>query len=233
MSLVINDKIFMRWLDRIWHFAFCVFQELCRERDAPLPLLNADQNILEGLCAWNELPEMEVNSALGLINIRTVRNTDEVLEAEKLIRESAEKGRGFGVDEFDSNGHFNRKFIRSTDIVIAEGTGGEIVGCALVGPSNLSRMVTPVIAHHYLAVKDSCLNNGIATSLMKYCAKNMKSKGHKLLVSDTYLTDFKMIDMLRNNKWVFRGSMPYCGFLRGIGPTDSLIVYLPLWFIHK
>ena len=205
-----------------------MFQEIIADRDTHFKPLCEDPTVLEGLCTWNDLPKKEVKTPRGMIHLRPVQNVAEVLEAEKMMRSCAEKGDGFAIDEFDSNGHFNRKFFKSTDIVVAESNSGEIVACALMGASKLSRTKNSVLAHQYMAVKENYSGSGIGTALIDYTVETMKALGYKILISDTFMTNQKMLQILRTNKWVIRGSLPYCGFIRGVGPVDSLLAYITL-----
>ena len=102
------------------------------ERNAPLPPLVKNQNLMLKYPGTHELPTAELRTDDGMVKIRPVQNDAEALEFEKMCRQSAEDCESFGIDEFDEEGHFNRKLFRSSNIVLAEqASSGDIVGACI------------------------------------------------------------------------------------------------------
>ena len=175
------------------------------------------------LCEWNQFESEEVRTKLGMVKIRSIRTLDELWETERMIRKAAEKGEGFGIDEFNEQGHFNRSFLKNVDILIAENADGDVIGATLFGPSNLSRAKTSVIAHQYMVVKDSFRNAGVGQALLSRCEDILQHQGYRMITSDTYLNNHAMMHIFRKEGFAFRGSFPYCSFMNDVGPVQSLL----------
>jgi GNAT superfamily N-acetyltransferase len=201
------------------------YKELLAQRDQPLPPLNVEPTSITSLCAWNDLPSKEVSTKAGTVKLRSVQSIDEVIEVEKLIRSSAEKGIGFGIDEFNAYGHFNRKFVPSPDILVAESTDGEIVGASLLGPSGLSRSEKPTLCHIYITVKDTHANMHLGSALFRHSMDVLKPQGYSTVITDAYMNNFPMLQILRREKFFASGCMPYCAYLKNHGALDSLLFY--------
>lgn len=199
------------------------YKSILDERRKPIPALQRDVAMVPDLCEWNQFEAAEVRTDLGVVRVRSIRSLDELWETETLIRTAAEKGQGFGIDEFNDQGHFNRNFLKNVDILIAENADGDVIGATLFGPSNLSRAKTPVIAHQYMVVRESYRNAGIAQALLTRCEDILRHQGYRMVISDTYLNNHAMIHIFRKAGFAFRGSFPYCSYMNDVGPVQSLL----------
>lgn len=208
-------------------YPFILLQKLCADRDIPLPPLNTSDEAVATLAVQNELPTQEVKTNVGILRIRPAEGKEELLEVEKLMRDSAEEGRDFAVDEFNDNGFFAARLLRTADRVVAENASGEIIGAAVLGPSAYTRSPVSLLAQQYMAIKKKEHYQAVGNALLQYGMPLFKNQGYKGVLSDVYLTSHRMTDVYRSNFFTFRGSVPYAGAIKGDGPVPTNIVYYP------
>ena len=197
------------------------------ERNAPLPPLVKSQNLMSKYPGAHELPTAELRTDDGMVKIRPVQNDAEALEFEKMCRQSADDCESFGIDEFDEEGHFNRKLFRSSNIVLAEqASSGDIVGASIIGPAKLTRTPVSLLAHQYIIAKKGQNQSSVGEALINYGLSSIKQLGYKGVLSDIYPTNTYQVHLYNDFNFTFRGSLPYAGYLKGLGPSPSLLVYL-------
>ncbi len=202
-------------------------QAVVDSRNKPLPPL-VDASQLPGLHSGSQVEAKHVKLRSGDLCIRSASSNEELWHAETMWRTGAELGQGFGIDEFDDNGCFNRKFFRSSNVLVAEDIQGNIVGASIYGPSILSRGTDKSLANCYVAVSPTNQRQGIGSALIQFSLGLVKQQGYKGCVSDTFVNNHAGLELLRKHKYMFTGSMPMCAYVKGAGPIDSIIAYKQL-----
>ena len=185
-------------------------------------------NVPTFLNIGNTYETKEFKSPEGTLRIRSAESPEDIWQSEELWRSAAERGEGFGMDEFEDTGYFHRKFFRESNILVVEDTAGKIHATSIFGPSTLSRAVKTVLATNYVAVDKSSVKLKIGQTLLEHSLKILKNEGYKGIISDTYIENHKMLRLLKKLNFGFRGSLPQCAYIKGYGPSDSLIVYKDL-----
>lgn len=166
---------------------------------------------------------------------------EELFTVEKMIRRSALKGDGgFALDEFQPNGLFNRNLFKTASTVVfrgrleSEGTrltdvghssDEKIVAAAIFGASNVCRSATPELACLYVIVDPLIRCVGIGRAVQAYMERFVLERGFKGVLSDIFATNKAGISMSMNAGYIVTGSLPNCGYIKGKGMTNSLLVY--------
>ncbi len=199
------------------------------KRAQPIPSLVKLETVPQHINYGREFLSDEFKTKDGsIVNIRSVKTPEEVWTAEEIWRQAAERGIGFGIDEFTEQGHFNRSFLRDSNVIIAEDSHGEIIASAIFGSSSLSRAEKSLVAQLYLAVSPKSGDKGVGSKLMEHCMKLIKTEGYMGCLTDTYANNTRMLQMLRECKFEFRGSLPKAGFFKNEGAVDSFIIFREL-----
>ncbi len=181
-----------------------------------------------------ELPQtcIELPSGRKTVHLRQARLED-VLTVEGLIRKAAREGTGFGLDEFTSQGLFNRKFLRETSLLIASWEdGGQPIGAVLLGPSAVCRS-TNLLMNFYLLVDCEQRRHGIGTGLfhqMELLANRLEYEG---ILLDVYQSDGKALEWLQKQGYHVTASLPDCGYIKGQGYVNCLLLYKDFHFKSK
>ncbi len=143
---------------------------------------------------------------------------------EDFIREAAETGDGFSLDEFcPQNGTFLHKFIRDAQALVATDPSGVVQGVAVCGYSGVCRQQGAVIAA-YFVVKATHRRKGVGTSLLDAVTEVCVRAKCDTLLFDVYLNNPGAIDFLKTHGFQVTGSLPECGFVVSSGYTDSLLM---------
>ena len=148
-----------------------------------------------------------------------------------MIRNAAESGRMMsGIDEFTHSGlnnlepkvsHENSK----TYVMGAYNHENNILlGVAVFGPSSITRTDSIIMSgyiildldHHFLGLES------ILVEAMINISKELKFEG---LLLDVYQTEWKFIGLLMDMGYKVTGSLPKCGYVKGKGYVDSILLY--------
>ena len=143
---------------------------------------------------------------------------------ENMIRNLAETGRMIGIDEFTHSGLWNRKFLRKTYVLGAYNNKNKLLGVALFGPSSITRTDSIIMSgyiildlgHHLLGLES------ILVEAMINISKELKFEG---LLLDVYQTEWKFMGLLMDMGFKVTGSLPKCGYVKGKGYVDSILLY--------
>ena len=141
-----------------------------------------------------------------------------------MIRNLAETGRMIGIDEFTHSGLWNRKFLRKTYVLGAYNNKNKLLGVALFGPSSITRTDSIIMSgyiildlgHHLLGLES------ILVEAMINISKELKFEG---LLLDVYQTEWKFMGLLMDMGFKVTGSLPKCGYVKGKGYVDSILLY--------
>ena len=152
-------------------------------------------------------------------------NAEQFIQMEHLIRQEAEEGTGFAIDEFTGDGFFNRQLLRkSQEIVITERSGGEPIAAAIFGQSAICRTVSPM-GGGYVLVKKEYRRQGIGNALLNFVLEELERQNYKGFLTDVFPHCGGFLHILLSNGFFVTGSIPKVAYVKGQGLTHSLIVY--------
>ena len=203
----------------LYTVGICLLQELMKAREAPLPPLQKVETIPD-LFTSESYGSQVIHTKEGNLLFKTAEG-EEVWMAEELFRDAAERGEGFGIDEWTPEGYLNRIFFqKSTSFVVRSGNG-DVAGAGLYGPSSLSRTPSPHLAHCYITINPKYKNLGIAKSMFQFFIDTAKKENYSHFMVDAPMTDHVMTKMLYQNKFRVRGSFPDCLYMKDVGPMHN------------
>ena len=158
---------------------------------------------------------------------------NEYITIEEMIRQSAREGRGFGLDEFTETGLFNRKLLRNSHAVVARlEPGGAPVGVTVSGTSAVCRVENKLM-NGYIVISPSFRGKSVGTALMKTLVNVAKSLGYEGMLIDVYQTESRTISWSKKLGFCVTGSLPECGYVKGQGFVDALLLYREFKFDSK
>ena len=143
---------------------------------------------------------------------------------ETMVRNSAESGKMIGIDEFTETGLWNRKFLRKTYILGAYNNQNKLAGVALFGPSSITR-TDSIIMSGYIILDQDHQFLGLESILVEAVINISKELDFEGLLLDVYQTELKFIGLLMDMGFKVTGSLPKCGFVKGKGNVDSILLY--------
>ena len=144
---------------------------------------------------------------------------------ELMIQQAATRGHIVAMDEFLSNGMWNRKFLHQTHIIIAlHESSSEPIGLALFGASKICRTETVLVSGYVIAMP------GYETSdLDRHLLETLETEARVLeyegVLLDVYQTDRKLMGVALELGYHITGSLPHCGYVKDVGYTDSVLFY--------
>ena len=141
-----------------------------------------------------------------------------------MIRNSAESGKMVGIDEFTKTGLWNRKFLRKTYILGVYNNKNKLAGVALFGPSSITR-TDSIIMSGYIILDHDHQFLGLESILVEAMINISKELNFEGLLLDVYQTELKFIGLLMDMGFKVTGSLPKCGFVKGKGYVDSILLY--------
>ena len=198
------------------HLCFLQLQLAALNESSDLSILN-QQLPLEPVSQQIALPSDEI------LLVKEVPR-DDYLPVEKIIRRAASSGRVFGIDEFTEKGLWNRKFLRRTYVLGLYNVVNDLQGVVLFGPSSICR-TDSVLVSGYIALEPDCRHKGIETQLMRLVEKLTQQLNFEGVLMDVFRTEFEFMSLLMDMGYTVTGSLPKCGFVKGKGHTDSLLLY--------
>ena len=164
-----------------------------------------------------------ISSLGGKFTLRPGEESDTVF-AEELIREASRNGEGFALDEFKPNGQFNRAFFKNCHLAVLCDSQMAIVGIALYGLSMLVRTQIKETSHIYVIIRKANQNQGLGQQLLQEMSKVIRSMGYTKIMTDIYTENHKAMHMLSKANFVVTATIPECGYLKGYGQCNSLIL---------
>ncbi len=148
----------------------------------------------------------------------------EIGVVEQLVRECAEAGEGFNMDEFSStDGHFLHKFILEPHVFVAVDSNREIKGFDIHGFSGLTRVQDSLYTAYFFVLKSE-RRQGIASELFAMVYDMAKQKGCQAILFDVYINNQVTIQWLMRQGLLVTGCLPHCGYLANVGYTHSLLM---------
>ena len=146
-----------------------------------------------------------------------------------MIYNAALDGDGFSVDEFTADGYLNCKMFKKTLTVVVKNKAGEVIGAAILGPSSLPCIHETDQLAVYIIVLKSHKRIGVAKSLGNIGLKFAEQNGFKCILMDAFVTNQGAVGLSQYFRMNILGTLRLCGFLKGQGYTDSLILYKPFY----
>ncbi len=159
----------------------------------------------------------------------TIRGADpaKIQIVEDMIREAAETGDGFNLDEFcPQNGNFLHKFIRDPRVLVAM-ENDDVIGAAVCGESSLARTSGSLYTAYFL-VNRKYRRRGVASTLLNVVSDVARKRGFVILFLDVYANNAVALQWLLGSGFVVTGSAPDCGHVVGRGFTHALLMYKQL-----
>ena len=152
-------------------------------------------------------------------------NNVEAERVEELIRQCAESGDGFNIDEFcPEDGHFLHKFIHQPRVIVATDIQDEIRGAAIFGFSELSRFPGSLFGA-YFVVREGDRRKGIGGELLKTVEEFCQQENCDTLFFDVFTNNHAGILFLKKYQFLVTGCIPQCGYVVNHGFTDSLLMF--------
>ena len=189
-------------------------------------------HLSENYGAWCSPQEFLIEIQQSIPNVILIAKQDALI-VEEMIRSAARDGTGFGLDEFTSQGVFNRKFLRETTILVASWEdGGQPIGTMLLGPSAVCRSAN-LLMNFYLIVEPGHRHNGVGTCLSTQMELLANRLGYEGILLDLYQCDVTALEWLRKRDYRVTGSLPDCGYIKGRGYVDCVLLYKDFHFKSK
>ena len=148
----------------------------------------------------------------------------EYSQVECKIRNAAESGSMIGLDELTDSGLWNRSFLRKTHVLGTYNEKNEMVGVALFGPSSICR-TDSIIISGYVILDQRYQFQGLESVLVETIIDISKKLSFEGVLLDVYRTEWKFIGLLMDMGFKVTGSLPKCGYLKGKGYIDSVLLY--------
>ncbi len=154
---------------------------------------------------------------------------EEVDKVEQIVRQCAESGDGFNIDEFcPDNGHFLHKFIHQPKtVVVVDQSESEIKAAGIFGFSEVSRLPGSLYTAYFIVKKED-RRKGIGTQLLRTVEQVAKKEKCDTLLIDVFINNQAGISFLKKHLFLVTGCIPHCGFIVNHGFTDSLLMYKKL-----
>lgn len=188
-----------------------------------VPPLRVDNSFLSKL--YSPVPKAVstdlLTSASPEFTLRKLSGS-ECTVVENVIRDAASRGFMIGLDEFFDNGVWNRKFLRETSVLGVNSE--ELLGVVLFGPSAICRTES-VVMGAYVLLKAKSAYQAIATALVDKLTRIAKILNYEGLILDVYRTEMEFVALMLDMGFKIVGSLPDCGYVKGRGYTDSLLLY--------
>ncbi len=158
---------------------------------------------------------------------------DDVMTVESLIRDSALQGQGFGIDEFTEQGIFNRKLLRRTSCIVGSlHENGPVIAAVLLGPSAVCRGATQLLNFYPIVAKEY-RRHGIANILLEEVELFAREVGYEGILLEVYQSDSAVLQWFSKHNYHVTASLPECGYLKGQGYTNLLLLYKDFYITSK
>ena len=164
---------------------------------------------------------LKVLSQAGEMSMH-LANREELIEIEHMIRDAAEKGEGFGMDEFNPSGLQCRRFLKTSKAYVVKNQAGVTLGGGIYGESAFSRN-KGLLATSYIVVKEEHRKCNIATEVLNHFMDMARADGYGHYLQDVLITkrSFAMIILLQKLGFSISGSFPMCAFVKDVGFVNS------------
>ena len=172
----------------------------------------------------NSFQELKVEHSLPHgFTLRTA-NTSEYKIIYDMLVDAANAGDGFGIDEYPTFALFNSHFLNSSTL-LAVVREGDIIGAAVVGPSNLCRGDKPEVASVYIYLLHSFRGKGLGREMSDIIYKTLKDLGWKGILTQVLVTGNYPFQFLEKLGYISVGFLPYSAYVKGLGWTNSAVYY--------
>ena len=152
-------------------------------------------------------------------------NQKDLEKVEQMIRQCAESGDGFNIDEFcPDTGHFLHKFIYQPRVLVAIDNQGSIRGAAIFGFSDISRLPGSLFGA-YFVVNEGDRRKGIGSELLRAVEEVSKEENCDTLFFDVFLNNHVGISFLKKHHFLSTGCVPQCGYVVNHGFMGSLLMF--------
>ncbi len=196
------------------------------QRNVDLPALNKEANPHWKPSGHDFAPSL-ITASLGPLWLRPIKEPEELWYVEEHWRTAARAGDHFALDEFTEDGYFNRRLMATCDTFVLE-YRGEIVGGALFGGSDLARASPSHLATCYIYIPPKYQMKGIATQTLRHFISVATELGYRCFLLDVLMDDVVKFRIIRGMGFTISGSLPYCAYMKNIGPVDSVLLYKDL-----
>ena len=163
----------------------------------------------------------------GLLQSK-LADEDELWQVEELIRDCAEQGDGFAIDEFTAEGYFNRVLLRDSHVVVCVTPEGAIAAAVIFGFSALCRSREANQVGGYLLVSKGYRGQGLGRSLVQLCIMKARELGYVAILTDVFVDNDKATRMLREEGFLITATLPNVAILKDTGYSDSYLVWRPV-----
>ncbi len=158
---------------------------------------------------------------------------DDVMAVESLIRNAALLGEGFGIDEFTQQGIFNRKLLRRTSCIVGSfQENGPVIAAVLLGPSAVCRSANNLL-NFYPIVAQEHRRHGIANILLEEVELFAREVGYDGILLEVYQSHSAVLQWFSKHNYHVTASLPDCGYLKGQGYTNLLLLYKDFYITSK
>ncbi len=143
---------------------------------------------------------------------------------EHMIRQCAERGEGFAIDEFKPDGHYLHRLLYEPRVLLVVDNNQRILGASIYGYSNLSRVPGSIFGAYFIVEKEH-RRRGIGTLLLKAVCDISTEMQCDTLVFDVFINNHGAITWLNKAGFHCTGSLRHCGYMKGQGFTDCLLLH--------
>ena len=197
-----------------------------------MPQLRMDNSILSTsktgtvLSACEPLPSMSVqhngHTTELLVKLPT---EDDNYTIEGMIRQCAQDGEGFALDEFTENGTFNSRMLWDRNTLVVKSPEGKHVAAVVFGSTSLCRSPKSGQLGVYIIVEKDFRRQNVGVNLLQYCIEHAQRLGYKAILSDVFASNDIAVNLVLRAGFHVIGTLPYCAYVKDSGYTDSLIVH--------
>lgn len=154
-------------------------------------------------------------------------SSSEAFTVEGMIRQAASEGQGFAVDEFNSNGFMNRRLLNKNYMLVIKSENNSILAGLVFGPTKLCRDSRTTQVGGYMIVNKAERCKSLGKALLNYCLENMRCLGYNAILTDVFVTNKIMLNILEKNGFIVTATVPNSGIMKGNGRTNTYIMYKP------
>ncbi|CAH1790013.1 unnamed protein product, partial [Owenia fusiformis] len=147
----------------------------------------------------------------------TARYADETeyIEVYNIIKDAADDGVGFGIDDFPTFEYFVDRMARGHVFCITEKTTNAIVGMFTCIPSKYSRTPNSPFAAGPAIMKDGFRNIGIGGNIRRITEDIAKELGYQGFLGDTLEINQPILDSYERHGYKLVARIPRSSFVKG------------------
>ena len=209
--------------------SFAIFQmeppipALVRQVPLPPPLSSQLQPLPTLRC-----PEIPFKS--GFLK-SMLADEEDMWRVEELIRDCAQRGDGFGLDEFTDNGYFNRKFTPESHVVVVKNKDDAMVAAVIFGTSSLCRSPEAGQVGGYFIVSRGFRGQGLGKAILRMCIEKARELGYVAILTDVFVTNEGALRLMRKEGFFITATLPNAAVVKDIGFTDTYLFWRSLKYM--